>query len=54
MVWFVHADERPERRDPDREESRASVLGLAALAFLVAGTVAFARGRRRPAVEQAW
>jgi hypothetical protein len=54
IVWFVHADERPERRDPNALEGSSSVMGLAAVAFLVAGTVAFARGRRRPTVEQAW
>lgn len=53
MVWFVWADEKPERVNVARIEKTGYGLGLAALVCLAVGALGFARGRggERPAAS---
>jgi hypothetical protein len=44
MVWFVWADEKPEKTNLEHVEKVSLGLGLAALACLAVGALAFARG----------
>src|SRR5262245_43593349 len=46
--WFVWADEHPEKLDAGRSLQLSYGLGLAALGFRAAGTLAWARGGERP------
>jgi hypothetical protein len=44
LVWFVWADEKPEKTDLGRTEKVSMGLGLAGLVCLMSGALAFARG----------
>lgn len=55
LVWFVGADEKPSSYgvlDPDVVQRRKPFWGVAALVFLGASAVAFARGGKRRGKEE--